>query len=829
MLSKLNNEQLKVALADEPRILCLAGAGSGKTYTSIARIVNLINHGVDPHSILMLTFTNAAAFEMQERYLKYKPKDIIEIPTFRTFHSFCYSLLNRDGAILKKLGYSKVPDVADESRAASLFKTAAMQCGISMSEKKLMSNAVLSMKEQADKEIIMKAYRRLLKQKNVITFDILCYDVCQLFVDNSELVTKYKEKYKYIITDEFQDTDKRQFEFVNSFKNSNIMAVGDALQCQPAGTLITMADLSVKPIERIEPGDRVLSYVPGEGRYLKDGVTGPSRYVKRVTAVSTHLATNIVKLSSASHSSCYTKDHITYAKIHYEGNENKYVTYLMSNESGWWRVGSTKLFLSSQGSAFGPRLRLQSEHGNRIWMLGVYTSATEAWVNEQIVAYKYGIPQMTWEHSNVKFSKTEMAYVYEVLGDLTDKATECLSAYGRDILYPMFTRNDLHVHFSKLHLFECRVGNLIPGIFDIVYPEVVDPVNRPHDLHNAYEVLESVSSVDPQIVYGLDIEGTHNYVGDGILTHNCIYSFRGADSSLIKQLADDPNWTTYKLSHNYRSTQNIVKFANDFSKSYAGKSSYRVEMESDKSGPVVNVTRGQYLSRRGQVGYIDDICKTVIRHGLKNDGRVAVLCRTNAEVDTVKKYFAEYGLAVSDGKSSDYYVGVLKASIDDNYCKQLLLSKLNSEELANYIRQSYNQAEFDINTIVTMFKSNSWIIELANNVTELRKIYATCQNWSTMCVAAMSVIKCDDNVPADLSNKIHNVSELVDFIIERLESGVESNLYVGTIHSSKGLEYDTVILPGVNDTAFPLNSEDNLNLYYVGITRAKTNLYIYKW
>ena len=90
----LNKEQLQAVNSNSDRILCLAGAGAGKTKSFIERISRLVQDGVAPSSILALTFTNAAAAEMRSRY---EDKNIgTEIPEFRTFHSFCYSVLCKD-------------------------------------------------------------------------------------------------------------------------------------------------------------------------------------------------------------------------------------------------------------------------------------------------------------------------------------------------------------------------------------------------------------------------------------------------------------------------------------------------------------------------------------------------------------------------------------------------------------------------------------------------------------------------------------------------------------------------------------------------------------
>ena len=110
----LDKFQEQVVNSTDNKILCLAAAGGGKTFTLLSRINHLIAEGVDPFSILALTFTNAAATEMRGRYEIANPGKII--PEFRTFHSFCYSLICKDYAVRTPLGYSPVPGIASEDQ-----------------------------------------------------------------------------------------------------------------------------------------------------------------------------------------------------------------------------------------------------------------------------------------------------------------------------------------------------------------------------------------------------------------------------------------------------------------------------------------------------------------------------------------------------------------------------------------------------------------------------------------------------------------------------------------------------------------------------------------
>lgn len=226
---QLNVEQQRAVDCNDKKIVCLAGAGAGKTAVLIERISRLVREGEDPNSILVLTFTKAAAMEMRERYYRSHDKHS-ESPDFRTFHSFCYSVLSRDSGVRKALGYTSVPVIADDNTQKRIETETKLQIGLNVSDKKLNQTDGLTPKERYELNLYKKALSRRLKAKDLITFDTLSEDICNLFVQNDASIQYYKQKLKYIFVDEFQDTDKLQFQFIDSFKDCNLFVVGDALQ-----------------------------------------------------------------------------------------------------------------------------------------------------------------------------------------------------------------------------------------------------------------------------------------------------------------------------------------------------------------------------------------------------------------------------------------------------------------------------------------------------------------------------------------------------------------------------------------------------------------------
>lgn len=227
---ELNAQQLQVVNSNADKIVCIAAAGSGKTATLLRRIYRLISDGVCADSILVLTFTNAAAHELTDRFKRDNPDSVL-IPEFRTFHAFCYALLAKDRNIRWCLGYSDIPNIAtpeDLRKVRMIVKTA---CNVKLSDSKLdRDGSDLSKTEEFEYEVFWKEYKKQMCKSNLITFDSLCKDVSQMFVDNLDIISKYKQQYTHIMVDEMQDTDIVQFDFVKSFTEAKQFACGDPQQ-----------------------------------------------------------------------------------------------------------------------------------------------------------------------------------------------------------------------------------------------------------------------------------------------------------------------------------------------------------------------------------------------------------------------------------------------------------------------------------------------------------------------------------------------------------------------------------------------------------------------
>jgi ATP-dependent DNA helicase UvrD/PcrA len=256
-LDQLNPQQREAVETTDGPVLILAGAGSGKTRVITYRIAHLIeNLGVMPESILAMTFTNKAASEMVERVDKLVGGLSIAKPVISTFHSFCVRVLRRDIEALRipssvpgtpPIGHTKSFVIYDESDQAQLVKSVMRRLGID--DKQTTPRAVLAhiswaknhmldpqevYLQSADPKTervaqIYAEYKKELAKANALDFDDLLLQTVRLLKAAPEVREYYNRRFQYILVDEYQDTNRPQYELMRLLAGSrhNVCAVGD--------------------------------------------------------------------------------------------------------------------------------------------------------------------------------------------------------------------------------------------------------------------------------------------------------------------------------------------------------------------------------------------------------------------------------------------------------------------------------------------------------------------------------------------------------------------------------------------------------------------------
>jgi superfamily I DNA/RNA helicase len=241
----LNENQEKAVSAVQGRVLVLAGAGSGKTKVIVHRIAHLIQyHREDPQSILGLTFTNKAAAEMRHRLEALIGPPAKQV-TLSTFHSFCMQVLRKE---IEKLGFTREFSLYDEKDLQRLITQLARDLlnhegelpslAPTLAALTAASNQGLSSEEAAQEtatwhdDFSKDLYRRLhttLRAYNAVSFDSLITLSIRLFENHPETLDRYQERYRYLMIDEYQDTNPAQFRLAEllASKYQNLCVVGD--------------------------------------------------------------------------------------------------------------------------------------------------------------------------------------------------------------------------------------------------------------------------------------------------------------------------------------------------------------------------------------------------------------------------------------------------------------------------------------------------------------------------------------------------------------------------------------------------------------------------
>ena len=244
LLYGLNDRQKEAVEYTEGPLLVLAGAGSGKTRILTHRIAYLIESGVSPWNILAITFTNKAAGEMRERTDRLLGTGIAERVFVSTFHSMCVRLLRRD---IDKLGYERDFTIYDADDQRTLIRTCIKN--LNLDSKTYRERALQSMISSLKNEMtdaddfeksasdfyernaakIYREYEKQLKAGNALDFDDLLIRTVELFRRFPEVLGYWQERFRYIMVDEYQDTNNVQFELVRLLaeRYGNLCVVGD--------------------------------------------------------------------------------------------------------------------------------------------------------------------------------------------------------------------------------------------------------------------------------------------------------------------------------------------------------------------------------------------------------------------------------------------------------------------------------------------------------------------------------------------------------------------------------------------------------------------------
>ena len=232
--AELNDEQYDAATTIDGPVLIIAGAGSGKTRVITFRMSYMLDKGIPQSQILALTFTNKAAREMAERVKQLTGKKL-QMLTVSTFHAFGVRILRED---INLLGWRENFSIYDDVDRNQLIKETGRDLGFTADALdvyaigNLFSQIKTGMKHWGDSandqyEKLYEEYQSGLKLYNAVDFDDLIILPIKLFREHPEVLEKYRNRFKYIMVDEFQDTSLQQYQFMHALADRNVCVVGD--------------------------------------------------------------------------------------------------------------------------------------------------------------------------------------------------------------------------------------------------------------------------------------------------------------------------------------------------------------------------------------------------------------------------------------------------------------------------------------------------------------------------------------------------------------------------------------------------------------------------
>lgn len=367
---------------------------------------------------------------------------------------------------------------------------------------------------------------------------------------------KWFRPYRFVLVDEAQDLNAAQLELamILAGDKGRILAVGDP--CQPTGTKVLVVCKRPRGrhaivveevlIQNLNVGDTVYSYCANDGHFYSSAkVTGITKRPFEGELV-------VVELPSGQKSK-YTPNHHCIAS--FAPFRNHYCVYLMQKGSQF-RVGMSKITVGENRGS-GPVARLKQENADALWILGFYATRDEAFIMEQAISGKFGLPQIVFNDVSIQ-TKGLIEQAWKFIGDNFDRAVTCLNYFGRDIRYPMF-KSGRNWQQSLKRPMVVQASNLVDGCLMLPFS------NKNKTYGQDWQQAVVSSEYYSGDVYSLDIEKYHTYVADGIVTHNCqaIMGFAGADSDSYTNIIRRTNAVELPLSICYRCPRSHIKLVKE--------------------------------------------------------------------------------------------------------------------------------------------------------------------------------------------------------------------------------------------------------------------------
>lgn len=456
-----------------------------------------------------------------------------------------------------------------------------------------------------------------------------------------------KAKYvpiKHLLIDEAQDLTTLEYAFIDKIPTENIFYVGDPRQCQPAGTKIKLNNGNEINIEDVKVGDSLVWYDNTYGIVSKPLLTEEQHKVLKVASRDFSNDYLITVHTKSGKASSYTPNHICFARL---TRARFYGIFLVEDYSENYSLKVDILPCPHSEEGF-----------KKVWLLKEFHTEAEA------TTYLNAMNNI----HNFKYGKVD--------------AIICLKEFCRDIDYPLYENNNFDsLGYTVGQPREIYAANLMPTIMELVTYSDNEFENKEY---------EPISFIDykwinePVKVYSLEVEGG-TYIADNIITHNCIYQFKGGSDRFIIEKYNDPSYANYSLSVNYRNAPNILEFANSFIRHNTPYGKKTIPIKKEKGLLETGLEFGEALE------YMEES---------KDWGNWAILARTNNEISQVQQILDEEEIPNITFKKSDFDdPELMDRAMRENSVKVLTAHTSKGLEFLNVIVigiRSYNEAEANL-------------------------------------------------------------------------------------------------------------------------------------
>jgi DNA helicase-2/ATP-dependent DNA helicase PcrA len=921
----LNPDQLDAVAHEAGPLLVIAGAGSGKTRVLTHRIAHLIHNGVHPSKILAITFTNKAAAEMRER-VGALVGPVVKTMWVSTFHSACVRILRANADALGYPRQFSIYDAADSNRLTSYvirdlgldakrFTPRGVHAIISLWKNELIDpdeaqRRAQNIFDRKHADVYAEYQARLLKA-GAMDFDDLLTNTVKLFREHGDVLEHYRQRFQHILVDEYQDTNQAQNELVLLLADGhrNVCVVGDTDQCLPPGTMID-GPAGARPIEEIEIGDVVYG-------------AGGHQDVQLGTVAHVHEGNydgHLVEIGTADAVVRATPHHLVPARL--LPRPDQWLVYLMYRADRGWRIGHTigARPTSSGALQHGLVVRTNQEHADAAWILKVCGTLAEAAYFESWFSAEYGLPTACF-HSlgrDLAMSDAWLQHLYRSID--TDTRAKLLmeerlvhrefphhrpqnGVRRSSIDLTMFSDQDLS-HVVEGAGYETSWKDYRRALADAKRVAALGGVDvrrrLAHDgvtydlipfahVHSGMEVLvrdaerwtaaevdgvEFVPYSGP--VYDLDVDVAHTYDANGLLVHNSVYKFRGADFRNILEFEEAfPDVTTVILDQNYRSTQTILDAANAVIDNNVERKPKSLWTD---SGMGERIVRYHAEDEGDEATWVAGTARQLHADDATNFREMAVLYRTNAQSRVVEEAFMRLGVPYKVVGGTRFYdrreikdaMAYLRAVInpaDEVSVKRVLnvpkrgigdasVAKLDSFAAAEGI--AFVEALRRADEAGITGPAVRGIVSFVDLLDTMDTVVADPDRGPGDVLQAalegsgyLAELEAEDTIEAH--TRIENLGELVgsareftvmDEFLEQValvadtddlpDGEIEDQVVLMTLHSAKGLEFPVVFLVGCEEGIFPhiraltepAEMEEERRLAYVGITRAMKRLYM---